>query len=99
MKTFEEVDDMLLSEYHLLMKAYSLKRLDKERELHMQAFLNMAVQSTKEKGKKSVPVYPKFKDFFDYESMEKEMLGVKEVKQDKNAKLKELILKANKKGG
>ena len=57
MKSFDEVDNMLIEEYELLMKSYSLKRLDKERDMHWQAYLNMAVQQTEERGKKT---YSKF---------------------------------------
>ena len=34
---------------------------------HLQAFLNFAVKAEKKSGKKSKPVYTKFKRFYDYE--------------------------------
>ena len=34
---------------------------------HLQAFLNFAVKAEKKSGKKSKPVFTKFKRFYDYE--------------------------------
>lgn len=34
---------------------------------HLQAYLNFAVKAEKKSGKKSKPVYTKFKRFYDYE--------------------------------
>ena len=99
MRTFEEVDDMLLPEYHLLMKAYTLTKLDRERDIWLNAFATNVATGTKQVGKKTVALYPKFKDLFDYDKYEKEILGTKEVKVDKNARMKRMILEANKEGG
>lgn len=91
---------MTLQEYELRMKASALKRLDSEYERHQQAFLNNAVQQTKERGNKVVPVYPTMKSFFDYERVEQLVLGEKtSEKKDKQSKLKQLVLIANMKGG
>lgn len=91
---------MLLEEYHLRMKAHALARLDRERDLHMQAYLNLAVQSTKERGKKTYPSYPTFASFFDYERHERMLLGESQpMKVDRHKEIKHLILLANKGGG
>lgn len=59
---------MTIPEYKLLMKAVRLKQIDKEYELHLQAYLNLLVKAEKKAGKgKSKPVYRKFKQFYDYE--------------------------------
>ena len=59
---------MTFPEYKLLMKAVRLKQIDKEYELHLQAYLNLLVKAEKKAGKgKSRPVYRKFKQFYDYE--------------------------------
>ncbi|WZY01592.1 hypothetical protein NSQ26_06020 [Bacillus sp. FSL W7-1360] len=42
--------------------------------MHLQAWLNVQANSTKESGKKVVPVFKKFKDFFDYEKRLKEVV-------------------------
>lgn len=55
------------------MKAYRLAQVDKEYDMHLQAWLNHAVTTTKEQGNKHVPVYKSFKDFFDYEKRLKEV--------------------------
>lgn len=61
----EQVDRLEISEYDLLMKAYSLRQVDEEYRTHEQAFLTVAAKATK--GKRGTPVYKRFKDFFDYE--------------------------------
>lgn len=98
--SLEHIHNMTLQEYELRMKASALKRLDSEYERHQQAFLNNAVQQTKERGNKVVPVYPTMKSFFDYERVEQLVLGEKtSEKKDKQSKLKQLVLIANMKGG
>ena len=49
------------------MEAVKLKQLDKQHEIHMQAWLTFAAKATKGKGKHIKPVYDKFKRFFNYE--------------------------------
>lgn len=100
-KSLEEVDDMLIPEYSLLMESHALRRLEEERDMHWQAYLYMAVQETEERGKKSYKKYPKFEKFFDYEKLKKEMFGEKKMskKEDRHKEIKDLILIANRKGG
>ena len=60
----------------------------------MQAWLNQQVQATKQKGKKSVPIFSKFDDFFNYE--ERINLVVKpKPKEKERSKVELLLLKAN----
>lgn len=59
------------------MKAFNLARIDKEHDMHLQAWLNHAVTSTKEKNKKTVPVYKTFDEFFDYKKRLSEVEGKK----------------------
>lgn len=66
-KSFEEVDRLTIPEYELLMEAVQLKWVDADYRNHLQAFLSFAVQAEKKSGKKSKPVYNKFKKFYDYE--------------------------------
>lgn len=57
-----------MPEYTLLMKAERLKQIDLDYRNHLQAFLNFSVKAEKKKGKnKSVPVFRKFKQFYNYE--------------------------------
>ena len=58
---------MTLFEHRIRMKAYQLSDIDRERDMHWQAWLNWQVQATKRSGKKIVPIYKNFKQFFDYE--------------------------------
>ncbi len=57
---------MSLYEYEMKMKAFNLARVDKERDMHLQAWLNHAATATKEQSKKVVSVYKDFNEFFDY---------------------------------
>lgn len=57
---------MTLYEYEARMYAYRLKQVDKDLEMHQQAWLNHQVTKTKEQGSKRVSVYRNFKDFYDY---------------------------------
>lgn len=64
---------MTLYEYDLKMRAHNLARVDKEHDMHLQAWLNYQVTATREQGKKQVPVFKKFEDFFDYKKRLKEV--------------------------
>lgn len=66
-KSFAEVDRLTIPEYELLMEAVKLKQVDLDYRNHLQAFLNFAVKAEKKSGKKSKPVYSKFKRFYNYE--------------------------------
>ena len=81
-KSFSEVDRLTIPEYNLLMQAVKLKEIDRDYRNHLQAFLNMAVQAQKKKGKnKSEPVYKEFKKFYNYEKAVKEAQKIKEEKE------------------
>ena len=64
------------------MKAYQLNRIDREYDMHLQAWLGVQAGSTKESGKKTVPVFKSFKEFFDYEKR------ISEVRESRQGKLK-----------
>lgn len=95
-KSYEQVGRLYLSEYHLLMKAYALKRLDGEYIIHKQAWANQQATATKERGKKVLPYFDKFTDFFNYEELEKEIIQpVEEQKNIRNSRLSDLMVQAN----
>lgn len=75
------------------MKAQSLRSLDEEYRAHKQAWINQQVKATKQQGSKTVPVYRKFIQFFDYEKQENNILGIK--KESKKAEIFRLLKKAN----
>lgn len=66
---------MTLPEYLYRMKAHSLASLDKERDMHQQAWLNVIAGSTEQKGDKTVAKYKTFNDFFDFKKHEESILG------------------------
>lgn len=70
------------------MKAVALKSVDEDLRIHQQAYLNYAATATKVVGKKEKPVYPKFKDFYDYEKEIAEVLDGQ--KQKKTSQLSSL---------
>lgn len=77
---------MTFAEYLYRMKAYSLSRVDKEYEMHLQAWLNEQVGATKTKGKESVRVYKSFNDFFDYQKRIEEIEKPKKEQLDNQHK-------------
>ena len=78
MSDFREINAMTLYEYELRMKAQRLREIDKEYEIHLQAWANHSVQATRRQGKdKAVPVYKTFKQFYDYEKYVRGAMGVR----------------------
>lgn len=76
----KEIDRLTIQEYELKMKAYQLSQLDRQYEIHMQAWATVMAGQTK-KGK---PVFRTFEKFFDYKKAEQKLLGKKiAVSQDK----------------
>ena len=76
------------------MKAESLKRVDSEYEIHLQAWVSHQVKAEKTQGKKTVPVYEKFSQFFDYEKRINDVLKPKK-EEKKLTNLEKLMLQAN----
>lgn len=68
-----DIKILTLYEYEAKMYAYKLKQIDDEHKMHMQAWINHQVTATKEQGKKQVPVYKSFTDFYNYEKRIKEV--------------------------
>lgn len=87
---------LTLKEYFLLMRAYRLRKVDQEYDMHLNAWLHRAAGATKMIGQKEVSAYKKFKDFFDYEARLKEVEGPKKKKiSNQNKRLAHLAAKAN----
>ena len=76
-KNLDQVDNITPYEYRLLMKSKELRIVDKQYELHLQAYLNMAAQARRRAGKKIKPVYTKFDKFFDYQKQLDRVMGIK----------------------
>ncbi len=92
MKDFTEINSMTLYEYNMRMKAFQLRQVDRELEIHQQAWANWNVKAMKTQGKKRVPVFGSFKQFFDYDSRIKEILGHSEVDR-RNHRITEILRK------
>ena len=76
------------------MKAKSLQQIDEEYVIHLAAWKNQEVQATKKRGKKSVPVYERFNQFFDYQKRIDEVS--KPIKKEKElSRFEQLMLQAN----
>lgn len=84
------------------MKAFNLARIDKEYDMHLQAWLNAAATATKETGSgknaKQVSIYKNFKEFFDYEKRIKEVDQPNEKLSPKQRKMAYLALQVNARG-
>lgn len=76
--SFDQVDQLTIAQYEVMVEALELRMLDESLHEHRQAFLNFAVQAEKKAGKrKTKPVYRRFQQFFDYD---KELKKIKERK-------------------
>lgn len=93
--SLHDAECMTLREYSYEIFAWQLKELDKQKDMHMQAYLNHVVTGTKERGKKRVPLYPKFKDFFDYEKEEQKITQPQRVESTSRRKLMQQIAAYN----
>jgi len=77
------------------MKAYRLQQIDREFDMHLQAWHNHRVTATKQVGDKVVSVYKSFKDFFDYEARLNEVLKPKSKLTPKMRNMARIAAKIN----
>lgn len=83
MNDLAEIGRMTLKDFRLRKQAYLMRSLEREREMHLQAFLNRNIKATNKKGDKYA--IEKFEDFYDAEKRMNEILGKtnnKPVSQD-----------------
>lgn len=99
-KNFDEIDNLTIPEYKLLMKAVELRAIDDAYLVHLQAFKNFEVKATKKAGKKRKPVFDKFEKFFDYRKLVRKVLG-NDVESNEDIKLSRMreFLSSKKKEG
>ena len=77
-------------------KAIRLQQIDNARNIHLQAWLNQSAKATKKRGKKTVPYFKTFNEFFrDPEKDSRE----EQAKAEQHDALKAMILQANMKSG
>ena len=94
MNDLREINRMTLAEYNMRIKAYRLRKLDRDREIAFSAWLNREINATKKRGKKIEYIYRDFNKFFDYEKREREILGELDDKESENnvtSRLKEYM--------
>lgn len=77
MNNMKEIDNMTIAEYKMRVRAKHERDIKQEYDMHLAAYLNHVVQGTKTVGKKTVPLFPKFKDFYDIDKRREELIGVK----------------------
>lgn len=65
-QSIAEVHKMDWHEYELLMKAHRLKWVDRDRDIHWQAFQNQQARATTGQGNSIKPAFRTFNDFFNY---------------------------------
>lgn len=95
-KSLDQVNNITPYEYRLLMKSKELQIVDKQYEIHLQAYLNMSAQARRRVGKKMKPVYTKFDKFFDYQKQLERVMGIK--KKSKFDGLAQFIKEQKKEG-
>ena len=76
------------------MKAKSLKQVDTEYEIHLQAWVSHQVKAEKKQGKKTVPIYKRFDQFFNYEERIDGILKPKK-KEKRLSNLEKIMLQTN----
>ena len=84
-----------LRQYSLMTKAIRLRLTDKERDIHAQAWLNVQAKATKERGKKIVPYFSSFNEFFKSPTEQEANTPENKQKKQEQNQLKMLILHAN----
>lgn len=84
-----------MRQYRIMLDALKLRNVDQAYWKHLQAYLNYAVQATKQHGKHVKPVYSTFDKFFDYEGEIRRAKGEPSKKESRFADLSHFL--ANKK--
>ena len=95
--SFEQVDQLNLNEYEIMMEAFNLRQVDQEFWIHLQAFENYRAQATTTSGKHTRPVYTTFKKFFDYEAELKRVQKKQDTEPQKFSGIGNLLKKQEEK--
>lgn len=77
------------------MHAYKLSRVDREKDMYLQAWINNQVKATNKDGKS---VYKSFKDFYDYDKALKEIDQVKSNLSEQQKKMARIAKMINERG-
>jgi len=84
-----------LSQYFLMMKAVRLQLIDQQRDLHVQAWLNVQAKAAKQRGKKTVPYFKSFDEFFKDPLKQKDEKKKNTHSERMSVEMKQMLLKAN----
>ena len=96
-KSFDQVDQLTIPQYTLMMKAAMLKQVDLDYRNHLQAWLTFAAKAERKAGRgKTRPVYTTFQKFFNYKDSVANVLKSSNPKQRTRFRGIEKVLK---KGG
>ena len=72
---FAKAGQMTLTEFKFRQRAHLLKELDRDREIHLQAYLNRVAKATTRDGKSYQ--FKSFEDFYNHEKLKEQVLGRK----------------------
>ncbi len=75
--SLDQVDQVTIPEYKLLIKSARLREADRDYRNHLQAYLNLRARDKKKVGKKLQYVYTTFDKFYNAEKAEAEAMGEK----------------------
>jgi len=78
-----------------MMKAIRLQLIDKQQDLHIQAWLNVQAKATKQRGKKTVPYFKSFDEFFKHSDEVKPKIKGNVQEEKRKSELRSMLLKAN----
>lgn len=80
--TVLEAQRVTLAEFEVMSEAHMLRQVDRQLDIHMQAWANADVNQADKNGKAK---YKYFKQFFNYEEKLKEITGgVREIENNNN---------------
>lgn len=80
MVDFAEIGRMTLQEFQIRKKAYLLQKIEREEDIHLQAWANRAIEATRKDGKYQ---FRKFKDFYDKDKRLRSVLTFAPTEQEK----------------
>lgn len=73
MTDWDDVNRMTKREFRIRQRGHVMKMLERERDIHLQAYVNRAVKTVSKDGK--TYHYKKFKDFYDEDKRRRSVLG------------------------
>lgn len=98
-KSFRDIDRLTIPEVNIMREALQYRLLDRQDDIHKIAYLTNVAGATKSVGKRLIPVYAKYEDFFNYEEELKKVAPKDAKTVERYKKISEIVKKREKKAG